>query len=131
MKIKALKPELGHWLSIEELRGFLAETPREVCQGIPVNRKLLEIASEFVEERRGWWEHPDWESFLDKLNQEGFSLTEDVKAPIGNILEIFKAYYHNGNFETILEKCQKTQQPQDDAVPTARSSKGFETEKQA
>ena len=58
MKIKTLRPKLGPWLSIEELRSFFAKTPREVCERIPINRELLEMASEFVEEKRGRWEHP-------------------------------------------------------------------------
>lgn len=107
MELNVLKPRLGRWLSIDELRGFLAETPETICQGIPINRKLLESASKFVEEKQGWWEHPDWESYLDRLHLEGFSLSEETQAPIGSILEIFKAYYHNNKFQAIAEKRRK------------------------
>jgi len=107
MELKTLKPKLGRWLSIEELRGFLAAAPDDVCQGVPINRKLLEIASEFVEANNGWWEHPDWESYLDRLDREGFRLTEESKGHIGGILEIFKGYYHNHAFQAIAEKRRK------------------------
>ena len=131
MKLKALQPKLGHWLSIEDLRSFLREMPRDVYRGVPVNRKLLEIASEFVEERRGWWEHPDWESFLDRLDKEGFSLTEEMKAPVGNILEIFKSYYHSGNFQTITEKRQEACKPRQSDIREPGTTKRYGPEKQA
>ena len=119
MELKHLKPKLGSWLSIEELKGFLAETPEEICQGIPINRRLLEIASEFVEERHGWWEHPDWEAYLERLQKEGYSLSESCKVPIGSILEIFKDYYHRDNFQAISEKRRK---PGDRNTRAARPS---------
>ncbi len=104
MELKSLKTRLGNWLTIEELKHFLSNLPDEIANKIPINRELLEHASEFVEERKGWWEHHDWESFLARLEERGFSLSEEVKAPIGNILEIFKGYYHSDNFHKILEK---------------------------
>jgi hypothetical protein len=107
MDLKNLKPILGRWLTIEELRGFLTETPEEVVQQVPINRKLLETASEFVEARQGRWEHPDWEGFLARLSNDGFRLSKELEPPIGNILEIFKAYYHRDGFEAIAEKRRK------------------------
>ena len=107
MELKTLKPKLGRWLTIEELRGFLTEVPDEVFQQVPINRRLLERASEFVEAQKGWWEHPDWEGFLERLGNDGFQLSEEVEPPIGNILEIFKEYYHTGRFQAIAEKRRK------------------------
>jgi hypothetical protein len=117
VEFKTLKPKFGRWLTIEELRGFLAEMPDEVFQKVPINRKLLERASEFVETQKGWWEHPDWESFLDRLSKDGFQLSKEVEPPIGNILEIFKEYYHAGRFQAITEKRRKAA-----ATRKARSS---------
>ena len=131
MKLKALKPKLGHWLTIKELRTFFHDMHRDAYRGIPINRKLLEMASEFVEDRRGWWEHPDWESFLDRLDKEGFSLTEETKAPVGNILEIFKSYYHSGNFQTIKEKRQEAHNLEQSEIRKPGSIKGHGTEKHA
>jgi hypothetical protein len=111
MELKSLKPRLGNWLTIEELRSFFAEVPAEIGEKIPINRKLLETAAAFVEERKGWWEHHDWESFLGRLHEQGFNLSEEVKAPIGNILEIFKSYYHSNRFNTIAEKRRRQPQP--------------------
>ena len=89
-------------------RGFLTETPDEVFQQVPINRRLLEIASEFVEKQKGWWEHPDWEGFLARLSGDGFHLSKEVEPPIGNILEIFKDYYQSDRFQAIVEKRRKS-----------------------
>ncbi len=107
MELKNLKPKFGRWLTIDELRAFLAETPDEVFKQVPINRKLLETASEFVEEQNGWWEHPDWEGFLERLGKDGFQLSKEAEPPIGSILEIFKDYYHRDRFQAIAEKRRK------------------------
>ncbi len=107
MELKNLKPKFGRWLTIDELRGCLTETPEEVVEQVPINRKLLETASEFVEKQNGCWEHPDWEGFLDRLGKDGFQLSKDAEPPIGNILEIFKGYYHRDSFEAIKDKRRK------------------------
>jgi len=107
MELKNLKPKFGRWLTIEELRGFLTDTPDELFQQVPINRRLLEIASEFVEDQKGWWEHPDWEGFLTRLSRDGFRLSKEVEPPIGNILEIFKDYYQSNRFQAIVEKRRK------------------------
>jgi hypothetical protein len=107
MELKNLKPKFGRWLRIEELHGFLTEMPDEMFEQVPINRRLLEVASEFVEEQQGWWEHPDWEGFLERLSRDGFRLSKEAEPPIGSILEIFKEYYHRDGFETIVEKRRK------------------------
>lgn len=107
MELKDLKPKLGRWLTIDELRGFLTETPDEIFDKVPINRKLLETASEFVERQQGSWEHPDWEGFLETLSGDGFQVSREVEPPIGSILEIFKEYYHRDRFEAITEKRRK------------------------
>jgi hypothetical protein len=107
MELKDLKPKFGRWLAIDELRGFLAETPHQVFEQVPINRKLLETASEFVEKQQGQWEHPDWEGFLERLGKDGFQLSREAEPQIGNILEIFKGYYHRNNFEAITDKRRK------------------------
>ncbi|MEW6444154.1 MAG: hypothetical protein AB1640_24690 [bacterium] len=108
MDLKHLKPKLGKWLAIDELRDQLATMPETVCNSIPVNRKLLETAAEFVEVRRGWWEHADWEAFLQELHAKGFNLSEEHKAPIGNILEIFKKYYRSDTYKEVAEKRRRS-----------------------
>lgn len=104
MELKALKPKLGNWLSIQELRDHLSHMPKELLEAIPIDRTLLETAAEFVEEKRGWWEHAEWESFLQNLHVKGFHLSEEHRAPIGSILEIFKKYYQAENFQEVTEK---------------------------
>jgi hypothetical protein len=41
---------------------------------------------------------------LERLGRERFIISDEVKAPIGNILEIFKKYYNSDRFQTIKEK---------------------------
>ena len=117
MELKNLKPKFGRWLTIEELRDFLAETPDEVFQQVPINRRLLEIASEFVEKQKGWWEHPDWEGFLVRLSKDGFHLSQEVEPPIGNILEIFKDYYQSGQVSGDRGDTTQASSPEDGPFP--------------
>jgi len=131
MELKNLKPILGQWLTIDELRGFLTETPEEVVQQVPINRKLLETASEFVEERQGRWEHPEWEGFLARLSNDGFHLSKEVEPPIGNILEIFKAYYQRNGFQAIAEKRRKPVTQKNTRAPKSPSLSKRQTIKQA
>ena len=70
MDQKALKSKLGRWLQIIELQNFFTQMPSEIFEKTPFNRKLLEIASKFVEDQNGWWEHPGWEGFLDLLQSD-------------------------------------------------------------
>ncbi len=107
MELEKLKPKFGRWLTIDELRGFLTEMPDEVFRRVPINRKLLETASVFVEQQNGWWEHPDWERFLERLRGDGYQLSTELEPPIGSILEIFKDYYHRDRFQAIAEKRRK------------------------
>jgi hypothetical protein len=131
MELKNLKPKFGRWLTIEELRNFLAETPDEVFQQVPINRRLLEIASEFVEKQKGWWEHPDWEGFLAKLRKDGFHLSEEVQPPIGNILEIFKEYYQSDRFQAIAEIRRKPAARKAAPSPKTRSPNRKQAQKHA
>ena len=130
MELKNLKPKLGRWLTIDELRGFLAEMPDEIFRQVPINRKLLEIASVFVEEQNGWWEHPDWEGFLERLGRDGFQLSQEVEPPIGSILEIFKDYYHRDRFEAIAEKRRKPAARKTSSSKTRRPARRRQAEKQ-
>jgi hypothetical protein len=131
MELKNLKPRFGQWLTIEELRRFLAETPDEVFQQVPINRKLLEIASLFVEEQNGWWEHPDWEGFLERLSKDGFQLSKELEPPIGGILEIFKDYYHRESFQAIAEKRRKPATQKTSRSGARRPARRSQAEKQA
>jgi hypothetical protein len=131
MELKNLKPKFGRWLSIEELQGFLTEMPDEIFEQVPINRKLLEVASEFVEEQQGWWEHPDWEGFLERLSRDGFRLSKEVEPPIGSILEIFKEYYHRDGFETIVDKRRKPPARKTASANGTRRENKKQAEKQA
>ncbi len=131
MELKNLKTKFGRWLTIDELKALLTETTDEIFEQVPINRKLLEIASEFVEQQQGRWEHPDWEGFLERLSRDGFRLSQEVEPPIGNILEIFKEYYHRDGFQAIAEKRRKPAARRSTRSATARSSRTRQAEKQA
>jgi len=131
MELKNLKPKFGRWLTIDELRGFLTQMPDEVFQQVPINRKLLEIASVFVEEQNGWWEHGDWEGFLEGLNRDGFRLSKEVEPPIGSILEIFKDYYHRDRFQAIAEKRRRPATRKTARSGTTRSARRRQAAKDA
>ncbi len=111
MDQKDLKPKMGRWLQIAELQDFLIDMSPEIFEKTPVNRKLLEIASKFVEDQNGGWEHPDWDAFLNLLENEGYNLSDNGKASVGNILETFKHYYHNNDFQAIIDKRRKPSPP--------------------
>jgi hypothetical protein len=131
MELKNLKPKLGRWLTIDELKSLLAETSDEIFEQVPINRKLLEIASEFVEEQQGRWEHPEWEGFLDRLGKDGFRLSEEAQPRIGNILEIFKEYYHRDGFEAIVDKRRKPAARKTARSGATRQANKKQAEKQA
>jgi len=108
---KTLKTRFGRWLSIDELRDLFTHLPGDTVHTVPVNRKLLETASEFVEKKNGWWEHHDWNGFLETLDEQGFRTSQEFQPAIGSILEIFKTCYHRGEFSTVVEKRRQPAAP--------------------
>ena len=123
MDQKALKSKLGRWLQIVELQNFFTQMPSEIFENTPFNRKLLEIASKFVEDQNGWWEHPGWEGFLDLLEKEGYRLSDQSKDSVGNILEIFKGHYHSNEFQVIIDKRRKPSTPRKSRTQKAKGTK--------
>ena len=111
MHDKTLKTRFGRWLSIDELRDLFTHLPEDTVHTVPVNRKLLETASEFVEKKSGWWEHRDWSGFLESLDEQGFRTSQEFQPAIGSILEIFKTRYQRGEFGTVVEKRRKATPP--------------------
>ncbi len=123
MDQKALKAKLGRWLQISELYDALTEMPPEIFEKTPFNRNMLETASKFVENQCGRWEHPDWEAFLNLLENEGHDLSDQGKASVGNILEIFKQYYHKDEFQTVIDKRRKPSTPRKPHTNKAKANK--------
>jgi hypothetical protein len=56
-------------------------------------RKLFDLAGEFVTSQQGNWNHNDWESLLEKVGKAGFSVDDDTKRNLGNLLEAGKFFY--------------------------------------
>lgn len=123
MDVHSLKPRLGRWLAVEEIRDLLSEQPDHLVQQLPVNRKLLETASVFVEQRAGSWEHEDWNGFLAGLWEQGFQVAEENHALIGSLLEIFKAYHRRGDFHAIAENRRKPPAPRKPAAAGKKKAK--------
>jgi len=117
MDVNTLKTKLGRWLTIDEIRDLLTNLPDNTVNGIPVNRKLLEAASEFVEQKSGWWEHDDWNGWLAALGEQGFNTPEEFHPIIGSVLEIFKSCYHRGEFDAVVEKRRKPAPPRAPRAP--------------
>jgi len=116
MDVNALKPKLGRWLAIGEVQDLLSQQPDDLVNGVPVNRKLMEAALLFVEQRSGWWDHEEWNGFLAGLWEQGFQVSEQNHALIGSLLEVFKAYYHRGEFQVVAEKKRKPTAPRKPAA---------------
>jgi len=111
MNVQSLKPKLGRWLFLEDLKNTLSEIPEDTGNEIPVNRKLLETASDFVEEKNAGWDHADWAGFLARLEGQGFKLSDSSRDHVGRVLEVFKSYYQQGDFEAVREKKRKPAPP--------------------
>ena len=53
-------------------------------------QKVLDLAGQFVTERKGVWSHDDWEGFLAKAAALGVAMDDESKRCLGNILESCK-----------------------------------------
>jgi len=53
-------------------------------------QEVLDLAGQFVTERKGVWSHDDWEGFLAKAAALGVTMDDESKRCLGNILESCK-----------------------------------------
>jgi hypothetical protein len=63
---------------------------------MPANNQLktvVTLASKFIEQKKGFWEHADWEDLLGQVAKAGITATDEVKINLGNMLESGKFFY--------------------------------------
>ncbi|MCG6550798.1 MAG: hypothetical protein L7F77_00615 [Candidatus Magnetominusculus sp. LBB02] len=54
---------------------------------------LIELASKFVEQQDGKWDHLAWLDFLSNIQKKGFYLSNDMQSFLGSMLESMKSLY--------------------------------------
>ncbi|WP_420266884.1 hypothetical protein [Candidatus Magnetominusculus dajiuhuensis] len=54
---------------------------------------LIELASKFVEQQGGKWDHTAWLEFLSNIQRKGFYLSNDMQSYLGSMLESMKKLY--------------------------------------
>lgn len=54
---------------------------------------MLDKAKAFVEEKKGEWDHIQWDQLLNDLQSQGVKLTDEAKSRFGEILEGLKGVY--------------------------------------
>jgi len=59
-------------------------------------QSLLELAGQFVIDRKNNWNHDDWEALLTKMAAKGIIINDESKRNLGNILESCKYFYEVG-----------------------------------
>ncbi len=58
--------------------------------------KVLDLVAAFVIERKGQWDHDQWEGFLKKAAALGVESTDENKRSLGNLLEAGKSFFCEG-----------------------------------
>lgn len=57
-------------------------------------KTVLDLASKFVHDKGGAWNHDEWESALKQVEETGMAVEDEVKRHFGNLLEAAKYFYH-------------------------------------
>ncbi|MCB1145603.1 MAG: hypothetical protein KDK38_02280 [Leptospiraceae bacterium] len=60
-------------------------------------KELLESGKTFIEEKKGQWDHIQWDSLLSDLQTKGANLTDEAKHRFGEALEGLKGIYGEVN----------------------------------
>lgn len=68
--------------------------------------KVTNESIRFVTEKKGAWNHEDWEEFIGKLKKGGVTVNDEATAYVGGIVEASKKLY-NLSFEYLKETAQK------------------------
>jgi superoxide dismutase len=56
-------------------------------------KTILDVASRFVKDQGGKWNHEEWEQALKQVEEVGVAAEEEVKRHFGNLLEATKYFY--------------------------------------
>ncbi len=64
---------------------------------MPANNKtfkaVISLATKFVEQKKGSWNHADWEDLLGQVGKAGVPVTDEVKIKLGSLLETSKFFF--------------------------------------
>ena len=61
-------------------------------QAVPFD-ELTRLASEFVTQQQGMWDHSAWLDFLARVQGRGIEMSADMQANLGGLLEAMKEYH--------------------------------------
>ncbi|MBF0459330.1 MAG: hypothetical protein HQK99_15680 [Nitrospirae bacterium] len=64
---------------------------------------LIELASKFVEQQGGKWDHTAWLEFLSNIQKKGFYLSNDMQSYLGSMLESMKKLYTSVSSTTEIQ----------------------------
>lgn len=64
---------------------------------------LMELATKFVEQQGGTWDHSAWLEFLSELQKKGFSISHDMQSYMGNMMESMKKLHSSLSATSGLE----------------------------
>lgn len=77
-------------------------------------KSILDLATRFVKDQGGNWNHTEWESALKKVEEAGVAAEEEVKRHFGNLLEATKYFYQ-------LETAQEVEKTPRSAKPASKA----------
>lgn len=55
---------------------------------------LIKLASQFVEQQKGAWDHTAWMDFISDLQKKGLETNEEFKSQLGTVVESMKNVYN-------------------------------------
>lgn len=55
--------------------------------------QVLDLVGKFVTKQKGTWNHEDWENLLASVEKLGYSMDDETKRNLGNVLESSKYFY--------------------------------------
>jgi predicted flap endonuclease-1-like 5' DNA nuclease len=68
------------------------ETRKATKQTVPFD-ELTSLASEFVTQQQGMWDHSAWLDFLARVQGRGIEVSADMQANLGGLVEAMKEYH--------------------------------------
>ncbi|MBF0566248.1 MAG: hypothetical protein HQK89_13510 [Nitrospirae bacterium] len=54
---------------------------------------LIDLATKFVDQQGGKWDHSAWLEFLSEIQKNGYNLSHDMQSYLGSMLESLKKIY--------------------------------------
>ena len=86
--------------------------------------ELAASAQDFVKKHKGVWDHHLWLAFLNDIQKQNVSLTEEISSSIGLVLESLKRiYFLIPHIQTPLQPAETITQEQPKHEPTKREKR--------